>query len=70
MLRDLMLTSWNHGYYTYIPFIPFIIAYLLYEDRRAIFSQKESSSVAGYLTIGIGILLLFVTGAARNFWSQ
>src|SRR3990172_9352177 len=61
-LRDLMLTSWQSGYYTYIPFIPVISAYLLYENRQAIFSQKESSSSAGYFAIGVGILLLLVAG--------
>src|SRR5574341_1502654 len=65
-LRDLALTSWQSAYYTYIPFIPFISAYLLYEDRRAIFSQTESSSVAGYFTVGIGILLVFVAGNRKD----
>lgn len=65
-LRDLVLTSWQSGYSTYIPFIPFISAYLLYENRQTIFSQKESSSVAGYFVIGIGILLLFVAGNRKD----
>ena len=65
-LWDLMLTSWQSGYYTYIPFIPFISAYLLYENRQAIFSQEESSSVAGYFATGIGILLLVIAGNRKD----
>jgi exosortase len=60
-LRDLIVTTWNHGVYTYIPFIPFITAYLIFEDRERIFSQKRSASVAGYVAIGVGILLVFVS---------
>lgn len=58
LLRDLIQTSWNSEYYTYIPFIPFISAYLMYLDRQAIFSQRESSSVPGLLIAGTGIVLL------------
>ncbi len=60
-LRDLAQTSWNSGYDTYIPFIPFITAYLIYENRQTIFSQKKSFSPAGLIFIGIGILLLFIS---------
>ncbi len=59
-LRDLVLTSWQSGYYTYIPLIPLISAYLIYEERQKIFSQKGSSSLVGYLAMGIGVLLLIV----------
>jgi len=64
LLRDLMLTSWNSNYYTYIPFIPFISAYLFHEDRQAIFSRKGSSFVPGLLVMGVGILLLFILSIA------
>jgi exosortase len=44
--------------FSYIPFIPFISAYLIYEKRQSIFSQGGTSSPVGLLAIGI--LLLFV----------
>ena len=59
-LRDLVQTSLRSAYDSYIPFIPFISAYLIYEDRQTIFSQKGSFSAAGLIFIGIGLLLLFI----------
>jgi len=59
-LRDLVQTSWQSGYDDYIPFIPFITAYLIYEERQKIFSQKGYSSAAGLIFIGIGILFLLI----------
>ncbi len=58
-LCDLMQTSWQSEYYTYIPFIPFISAYLIYENRQTIFSHKGYSPAAGLLIIGAGSLLFF-----------
>lgn len=60
-LRDLMLVSWNSAYYTYIPFIPFLSAYLLFENRHTIFSRTESSYTTGPIVIGAGLLLMFMT---------
>jgi exosortase len=60
LLRDLVQSSLRSEYDSYIPFIPFISAYLIYGDRQAIFSQKGFSYTAGLLIMGIGILLLFV----------
>src|SRR5512143_571278 len=57
-LRDLAQTSWRSEYYTYIPFIPFISAYLLFMDRQRIFLQRESSSAPGLLAAGIGLILI------------
>ena len=59
-IRDLVQTSLRSEYDSYIPFIPFITAYLIYEERQTIFSKKGSSYTAGLLFIGIGILLLVV----------
>lgn len=65
LLRDLLVTSWKSDYFTYIPFIPFISAYLLYEKRQAIFFRKGSSLVPGFLLTGFGILL-FLLGNQRK----
>ncbi|HEX9020602.1 MAG TPA: exosortase/archaeosortase family protein [Nitrospirota bacterium] len=59
-LLDLVRTAWASEYYTYIPFIPFISAFLMYENRQTIFSQKTSSHAAGLILTGIGLSLLFV----------
>ncbi len=61
-LRHLFTTAWRNENYDYILFIPIISAYLIYQDRRAIFSQKQFSFAAGLLLIGGGILLLFLAG--------
>ena len=58
-LRDLVRTSWNNENDNYIPFIPFISAYLIHLDRQKIFALKKSFSVIGLLAVGAGILLLF-----------
>jgi exosortase len=58
-LRDLVQMSLRSDTVSYIPFIPIISAYLMYSDRQMIFSPKGSTSVFGFLPIGIGILLLF-----------
>ena len=62
-LRDLMLNSWRSEYYTYIPFIPFISAYLIHDDRRNIFSRQEYSFPLGLTLIIISGLLLYVVHA-------
>jgi exosortase len=59
-LRDLVQMSLRSDTFSYIPFIPFISAYLMYSDRQLIFSQGGASSPVGFFAIGIGILLLFV----------
>jgi exosortase len=58
-LRDLIRTAFGSEYDAYIPFIPFISAYLMYLNRQKIFSQGESSSAPGLIAMGAGILLLF-----------
>jgi len=63
-LRELMLTSWRSGYYTYIPFIPFISAYLIHDDRQNIFSRQKYSLPLGLPLIVISGLLLYVVHAA------
>ncbi len=65
-LRDLMRISLSSDYDTYIPLIPFISAYLMYLNRKTIFSE-QGSSVVGLLTVGIGILSLVF---GRNYESQ
>ncbi|MCK9417969.1 MAG: exosortase [Nitrospirae bacterium] len=62
-LRELALTSWRNEYYTYIPFIPFISAYLIHDDRQNIFSRQEYSLIPGLALIGISGLLLYVVHA-------
>lgn len=65
LLRDLAQTSWSSEYYSYIPFIPFISAYVMFMDRGRIFSQRESSSAPGLLAAGVGIVLL-LAGRSRE----
>ena len=62
-LRNLVQMSMSNDTFTYIPFIPIISAYLIYEKRQNIFPQERTSSPIGLLAIGIGFLLLF---ANRN----
>ena len=64
-LWDLMRTSGQSEYYTYIPFIPFISAYLIYENRQIILSQKGDSPAVGLIFIGTGILFL-IAGSYRK----
>lgn len=66
-LRELFLTSWSSEYYTYIPFIPLITAYLIHENRRNIFSHKEYSLLPGFAVIGISGLLLYVVHSLAVF---
>ena len=66
-LRELMLASWRSEYYTYIPFIPFISAYLIHEERRNIFSSQEYSLPVGIMLIIISGLLLYVAYAHASF---
>ena len=60
-LWSLMVTSWNSSFYTYIPFIPFISAYLIFENRQTIFSGTERSYATGLIFICSGLLILFMT---------
>lgn len=64
-LRDLMRTSWHSEYYTYIPFIPVISAYLIYDNRAKIFAWREHALAPGLLVIVAGILLLVFAGSRR-----
>lgn len=64
LLQDLLVTSWYSEYYSYIPFIPLISAYLIYTDRQTIFSQKEIFSRIGLLILGAGIIIHVAAGAA------
>jgi exosortase len=59
-LINLALFSLNGDYDTYIPFIPFISAYVMHLSRKLIFLEKESFSVVGLLIVLIGILSLYV----------
>ncbi len=67
MLRDLVQFLINSDNDNYIPLIPFISAYLVYSNRKIIFSEKESSSVAGLLTMGVGILFLVIVRNQKGF---
>lgn len=60
-LWDLASISYRSDTFSYIPFTPFISAYLVYINRQAIFSHKRSSPAAGLMTIGIGIVILSFT---------
>jgi exosortase len=60
-LWDLVLTSYRSDTFSYIPFIPFISAYLIYLARETIFSHKTIYFVAGLIPISIGIAILFFT---------
>jgi exosortase len=61
-LRDLIQLSLQHDYDSYTPIIPLIVAYLIFIDRKQIFSQK-GTAIFGLPIMVIGILLLF---AARH----
>jgi exosortase len=57
---ELMQTSWQSAYLTYIPFIPFISAYLFYENRKTIFFSTRIALLPGLIIMGIGALILLV----------
>ncbi len=63
-MQDLVRTSLSSEYDTYIPLIPFISAYLMYLNRKTVFSEGKSFSLAGLFAIVIGTLFLF---AGRNY---
>ncbi len=63
LIWDLMRTSWQSEYYTYIPFIPCISAYLIHEERGNIFSRQEYSFPLGLPLIIISSVLLYVVHA-------
>jgi exosortase len=65
-LRDLVQMSIRRDTFSYIPFIPFISAYLMYTDRQMIFTQKGVAPAAGSLPIGFGLLLLVFGGIREN----
>src|SRR5208283_2993541 len=60
-LRDLIQMSLQHDYDSYTPIIPFIVAYLIFNDRKQIFSQKGTAAIFGLPIIVIGTLLFFAT---------
>lgn len=66
-LQELVLTSWRSEYFTYIPFIPCISAYLINEDRHNIFSHQEYSFSLGLPLIVISSLLLYLNHAHASF---
>lgn len=61
-LRDLARMALKSDHDSYIPFVPFISAYLVYINRQAIFSRKGSNPFVGLPAIGFGILLLLFSG--------
>ena len=58
-LRDIIQTSWNSEYDTFIPFIPFISAYLMYQNKHNIFNIQRSS-FCGLFIISSGIALMII----------
>ncbi len=65
-LRDLLIISWNSEYYSYIPFIPFISAYLIYTNRQIIFSKEKFSYMWGLFVVALAVLLLLSGHAFRH----
>lgn len=61
-LKELLKTYWNDGTLTYIPMVPIISAFLIYNDRNEIFSCRKSSNLAGYASLVTGMLLFALSG--------
>lgn len=59
-LYDLMVTS-LHNDYSYIPFVPFVSFYLLYQNRKSIFHRQSYSPLAG-IAVVTGSALLLIAG--------
>jgi exosortase len=55
-LRDLLVSSANKEYYSHITLIPFISAFLLFKERRRIFSHPTYTLTWGPLLMGIGAI--------------
>lgn len=60
-LKELLSTTSNREYYSHILLIPFVSGYLVYMNRKEIYSDKSYSSGAGSTLILAGIVL-YATG--------
>jgi len=59
------LGSEEYAHYSYVPLIPFLTAYLLYLNRREVFSHTSRGLAAGLPLILVGAVLLGSTVSSR-----
>ena len=62
-LAGLFRGAYRDDTFSYIVFIPLVSLYLLYEDRKRIFSADTGSLIPGVVLSSLGVLLFL---AARN----
>jgi exosortase len=65
-IKAIYTSSVNSGYYSHIVLIPLVSIYLVFLNRKVIFSQVKYSFSAGLPTLLIGVLLYF-TGRFSDF---
>ncbi|MFZ0883834.1 MAG: exosortase/archaeosortase family protein [Candidatus Acidiferrales bacterium] len=66
LVRDVLALTFRNDTFTYIPLIPLVSAYLIYAERKSIFSAASNGWRAGGLLIALGAASL---AAARfNFF--
>jgi exosortase len=57
-ITDLVQMSMHSDTFSYIPFMPLIIAYLMYSNRQRLLSHNESDYPTGFIFISIGVMTL------------
>lgn len=62
-LSDLLRNGRPADYYTHIPLIPVISAYVLFRRRMSLFPGERGSPLAGILILGAGLALLAIDEA-------
>lgn len=62
-LGSLFSFAWNDDTFSYIPLVPFISAFFLYEKRKEIFLVRDGLYVPGGAAIVIGIVLYLLAAS-------
>src|ERR1700677_2974145 len=61
-LSALVRFSLNEDYASHVVLVPFIVAFLLFTERRRIFAVTRSGAAAGIALVGIGVLVYWFGG--------
>jgi exosortase len=69
-LVSLFEFSQREDYASHVVLIPFIVAFLLYLERRRIFATTRTQAAAGAAVIALGVLIYWLGGRASSLASQ
>ncbi len=69
-LRELMQTCWKSPYFSYVPLVPIITAYLLFMNRKKIFSCPPSSRQAAILLAGAAAVFFIAADQAHILFNR